>query len=303
MNTPDRTRTDARRAARPVLRAARQLLLVSRPALWINTVGVAVIGLWLAGTLWTWDGRWLTLLIWLTLPYNLLIYGLNDLSDRAEDALSVRKGGWQGARIGEGDARMLLPAIAALNVPFVLYAALTFPPGANLVLLASATLFALYSLPPVRFKTRPPLDSISNVAYAFPVVVPALLLGVPAPGVALLALMAWSVGKHAFDAAQDVSADRHAGVRTVATSLGVRGAALWALGWFGVAGAALWTLSPLSALSVWIVSGGLAARLLTRPDEAHARALYPASLLSPWIVGTVGGVQLVYVLARGLWQG
>lgn len=278
----------------------RQLLLVSRPALWVNTLGVATVGLWLAGELWSWDARWLALLVWLTLPYNLLIYGLNDVADRAEDALSARKGGWQGARLAGAQVRPLLWSVALLNLPFVVYFALTMPPAALLTLLLAALLFALYSLPPVRFKGRPFLDSLSNVAYALPIVVPALLLGAPPPVTALAALMAWSVGKHAFDAVQDLSADRAAGVRTIATVLGPGGTARWSLAWFALAGALLWPLSPLSALSVWLVSGTLAARLLRAPHEATARALYPASLLSPWLVGAAAGVQLVYALARGL---
>lgn len=279
---------------------ARQVLLASRPALWINTVGVGIVGLWLAGSLYTLDPRVLAFAVWLTLPFNLLIYGLNDVTDRAEDALSERKGGWQGARLRDRDVGAVVWSVAALNAPFLAYFALSFPPGAFGTLLLSVLLFAFYSLPPVRFKARPFLDSLSNVAYALPVVVPALILQRDVPWLPLAALMAWSIGKHAFDAAQDVSADEGAGLATIATTLGVRATALWSLSWFGLAGALLVPLSVLSALGVWLVSGGLATRLLLDPTEARARRLYRASLLSPWIVGTVAGVQLVYVLARAL---
>ncbi|AFZ68591.1 UbiA family prenyltransferase [Deinococcus peraridilitoris] len=281
-------------------RLARQLLLVSRPALWINTVGVGVVGLWLAGSLWSWEARWLVLLLWLTFPYNLLIYGLNDCSDRAEDAVSERKGGWQGARLEAEHLRPLLWAIPFVNAPFVLYFVLAFPSAALLTLTLAMLLFTLYSLPPVRFKSRPLLDSLSNVAYALPVLVPAQLLGQPWPLWPLLALMAWSVGKHAFDAVQDLTADRSAGVRTVATTLGVVATARWSLGWFVLAGALLLPVSELSACSVWLMSGALSLRLLRDPREATARRLYPLSLLSPWLLGAVAGVQLVYQLARAV---
>ena len=276
-----------------------RLLLVSRPALWINTLGVGVVGVWLAGRLWPWDPRALALLLWLSWPYNLLIYGLNDLSDRAEDALSARKGGWQGARLLGEELGPLPWAILALNLPFALYFALGFPPLVCGVLLLSALLFTLYSLPPVRLKGRAPLDSLANVAYALPLVVPALLLGARPPLGVLAALMAWSVGKHAFDAAQDREADAAAGVRTIAVRLGVRGAACWSLAWFAFAGALLWPPAPVGAVILWTLSGGLALALLRRPSEARARALYPASLLSPWLLGLALGVPLVYALARG----
>ena len=279
----------------------RQMLSVSRPALWVNTVGVLVTGLWLSGQLYTLQPVfWLTLL-YLTLPYNLLIYGLNDLSDQAEDALSSRKGGWQGARLDAAEARPLLAWILTLNVPFLLALAFLLPPAALLTLLLSTALFAGYSLPPVRFKARPLLDGLSNVAYALPLALPALLLGRPVPVLALLALCTYSVGKHAFDAAQDSESDRKVGLNTTAVWLGVRGTALYALSWFVLAGALLWPLSRLSALALLLVCGGMACRLWTRPSTREAARLYPLSIVTPWIVGGVSGVQLVYLLVRGLY--
>lgn len=264
-------------------------------------MGVLITGLWLSGQLYTLQPAfWLTLL-YLTLPYNLLIYGLNDLSDGAEDALSTRKGGWQGARLGAAEGRPLLNWILALNVPFLLALAFLLPAVALLTLLLSAALFAGYSLPPLRFKARPLLDGLSNVAYALPLALPALMLGRPLPALALLALCAYSVGKHAFDAAQDVDSDRRAGLNTTAVWLGVRGTALYALGWFVLAGALLWPLSRLSAVTLLLVCGGMALRLWTRPTTGEAAWLYPLSIATPWIVGAVSGVQLVYLLVRGLY--
>lgn len=278
-----------------------RLLAVSRPALWVNTVGPLVVGLWLTGRLWTPEPGLLALLAYLTLPFNLLIYGLNDLADREEDAASGRKGGWQGARLGPGEPGPLRTAVLAVNIPALVGLGLLLPPGAFVVLLFSAALFAAYSVPPVRLKARPFLDGLSNVAYALPLALPALTLGEAVPALPLAALMAYSVGKHAFDAAQDVPADRAAGVRTVATTLGVPGTALYALAWFGVAGALLWPVSRLTALALWGVCGGLALALRRSPTPERAARLYPLSILSPWAVGTVAGVPLVYLLARGLW--
>ncbi|MBB5232597.1 UbiA family prenyltransferase [Deinococcus budaensis] len=278
-----------------------RLLAVSRPALWVNTVGPLVMGLWLTGRLWTPDPAWWLLLAYLTLPFNLLIYGLNDLSDREEDAVSGRKGGWQGARLGAGEGGPLLGAVLALNLPFLAALALLLPPGAFALLLGAAALFVAYSVPPLRLKGRPFLDGLSNVAYALPLALPALALGEPVPALPLAALMAYAVGKHAFDAAQDVPADRAAGVRTVATTLDVRGAALYALGWFGLAGALLWPVSRLTAAALWLVCGGMGLALLRRPTPARAARLYPLSIVTPWIVGTAAGMPLVYLLARGLW--
>ncbi|WP_245896080.1 UbiA family prenyltransferase [Deinococcus irradiatisoli] len=276
----------------------RRVVLVSRPALWINTLGVALTGLWLSGQLWNTGAAWLTLLAYLTLPFNALIYGLNDVSDMAEDARSERKGGWQGARLRPHEAGSLLWSVAALNVPFLLALSWLLPPAAYLTLLLSAALFAGYSLRPLRFKTRPFLDGLSNVAYALPLLVPALMLGAPVPLLAFAALCAYAVGKHAFDAVQDIPADVAAGTTTVATRLGAGGSAGYALGWFGLSGALLWPLSPLSSAALWLVCGGMALKLRRQPTPAQAARLYALSIVSPWIVGAVSGVQLVYVLAQ-----
>ena len=80
-----------------VAEQVRRIVHISRPVLWINAIGPAVIGMWLAGSLWDWTA--LPLLIWLTLPFNLLIYGVNDVFDQDTDALNARKGSLEGARI------------------------------------------------------------------------------------------------------------------------------------------------------------------------------------------------------------
>ncbi|WP_034384820.1 UbiA family prenyltransferase [Deinococcus sp. YIM 77859] len=289
-----------RRLTLPASLPLSRLLAVSRPALWVNTVGPLVMGLWLTGHLWTVHPGLLLLVVYFTLPFNLLIYGLNDLADREEDALSSRKGGWQGARLGLGEARPLLRGILALNAPFLLALALLLPPAAWALLLLTAGLFTAYSLLPLRLKGRPFLDGFSNVAYALPLALPALVLGRPLPELPLAALMAYAVGKHAFDAVQDIPADRCAGTRTVATTLGARGTALYALIWFGLAGGLLWPVSRLTAAALWLVCGGMALALLLRPTPVRAARLYLLSIVTPWLVGTVAGVPLVYLLARGL---
>ena len=53
--------------------------------------------MWLAGNLFAWGA--LPILLWLTLPFNLLIYGVNDVFDQETDAKNPRKGTLQGARI------------------------------------------------------------------------------------------------------------------------------------------------------------------------------------------------------------
>ena len=70
--------------------AVRRLVHISRPVLWINTIGSGLVAVWLTGALF--DLRALPIILWLTLPFNLLIYGVNDIYDQDTDATNPRKG-------------------------------------------------------------------------------------------------------------------------------------------------------------------------------------------------------------------
>ena len=274
------------------------LFWVSRPALWINTLGVAITGLWLGGHLYTLDPRFWVLMVWLTMPFNLLIYGINDIYDQAEDALNPRKGGLQGARIYPEDVKLIRWAVVALNVPFGVYFCLTFPWQALVWMLFYVLIFVAYSARPIRFKARPYLDAISNAAYAFPMAFVPLLMGSEVPWWALCGTMAWSIGKQAFDAIQDIPHDRKVGIVNTAVKLGVEGTMFWSAAWYTVAFLCFGQLSLLVALAVILVNGRLLYQLHVNPTPAQARRLYPSSMLSPLWIGTVAGVLLVASLVR-----
>lgn len=97
-----------------------------------------------------------------------------------------------------------------------------------------ALVFVFYSAPPLRFKARPYLDSISNAAYAFPLVFVPYALGDSPVWAAALGLMAWSAAKHTYDAVQDIDEDRGVGITTTAVRLGVRGVVAWSGAWWAV---------------------------------------------------------------------
>ncbi|WNB85730.1 UbiA family prenyltransferase [Cellulomonas sp. ATA003] len=194
---------------------------IARPVLWINTIGGGVVGVWLTGTLW--DVRALPVLLWLTLPFNLLIYGVNDIYDQETDAANPRKGSMEGARIRPSEVRLIAWGVAATNIPFLVYFLVALPAAANAAIALYAAVFVFYSAPPLRFKARPFLDSVSNAAYALPLVIVPAALGVAPVWPAAVGLMAWSVAKHPFDAVQDIVEDREAGIMTTAVRLGPRG--------------------------------------------------------------------------------
>jgi 4-hydroxybenzoate polyprenyltransferase len=276
-----------------------RLFHISRPVLWINTVGPATVGLWLAGDLWTWEA--LPILLWLTLPFNLLIYGVNDVFDQETDAKNPRKGTLEGARIQPEEVRTIAFGVLLTNLPFLIYFVLFLPPAANLWMLLYALLFAGYSVPPARFKARPYLDSLSNAAYAFPLVFMPLALSAPVVWPAAFGLMAWSAAKHTFDAVQDVDEDRRVGIETTAVRLGPKGVVLWSGFFWALATACFALVNVPVALVNAAIAGSLLYALYREPTPETGHRLYRFSIAFPYVAGTVAGVQLVAALSLGMY--
>jgi 4-hydroxybenzoate polyprenyltransferase len=276
-----------------------RLFYISRPVLWINTVGPAVIGMWITGSLWA--SAALPILLWLTLPFNLLIYGVNDIFDQETDAKNTRKGTLEGAKISPSEVYLIFWGVLLSNAPFLVYFFWEFPGEAVLWMLLYAVLFLGYSMPPLRFKARPYLDSLSNAAYAFPLIFVPLALGFSPLWPAAIGLMAWSAAKHTFDAVQDLEEDRATGIVTTAVRLGVRGTVLWSGLWWTVATTCFALLNlPLTVVNA-VIAGSLLLALYRSPTPETAHSLYKWSIAFPYVAGTVAGVQLVAALSLGMW--
>jgi 4-hydroxybenzoate polyprenyltransferase len=274
-----------------------RLLHISRPVLWINTVGPATVGMWLTGDLFVWEA--LPILLWLTLPFNLLIYGVNDVFDQETDARNPRKGTLEGARIDPSEVRSVVIGVITTNVPFLVYSLLFVPLSAIAWMFLYALLFAGYSVPPARFKARPYLDSLSNMAYAFPLVFVPLALGSGPVWPAALGLMAWSAAKHTFDAVQDVDEDRRVGIMTTAVRLGPGGVVLWSGAFWALATACFALVNVPVALVNTAIAGTLLYLLGRDPTPETGHRLYKYSIAFPYVAGTVAGVQLVAALSLG----
>jgi 4-hydroxybenzoate polyprenyltransferase len=274
-----------------------RLLHISRPVLWINTVGPAVVGVWLTGELWRWEA--LPLLLWLALPFNLLIYGVNDVFDQETDAKNPRKGSLEGAKILPEEVGTIWRGVILTNVPFLIYFLSVLPYGAVFWILLYAALFVGYSAPVLRFKARPYLDSLSNVAYAFPLVFVPLALESSIVWPAALGLMAWSAAKHTFDAVQDIDEDRKVRILTTAVRLGASGVIFWSGAWWTVATVCFALVSPIVALVNAAFAGGLLYALRRDPAPETGHRLYKYSIAFPYVAGTAAGVLLVAAISLG----
>jgi 4-hydroxybenzoate polyprenyltransferase len=276
-----------------------RLFHISRPVLWINTVGPATVGMWLSGDLWRWD--FLPILLWLTLPFNLLIYGVNDVFDQETDAKNPRKGSLEGARIRSEETYHIWRGVLFTNLSFLVYFIFFLPFGATLWMLLYALFFVGYSTPPARFKARPYLDSLSNAAYAFPLVFTPLALSASPVWPAAVGLMAWSAAKHTFDAVQDVDEDRKVGIETTAVRLGPRGVVLWSGILWALATACFALVNIPVALVNAAIAGSLLYVLRENPAPETGHRLYKYSIAFPYVAGTVAGVQLVGALSLGVY--
>ena len=277
----------------------RRLVEISRPVLWVNTIGTTVIAMWLSGYLWTWEI--LPILIWVTFPFNLLIYGVNDIYDQDTDADNDRKGGYGGAKIKPSETRMIGWGVVLTNVPFLVYFSIVLHGRWEAVAWMALYAFSFwqYSATPLRFKGRPVLDSLSNADYAFPLVFVPLALGAPVVWEAAIGLMAWSMAKHVYDAIQDIDEDRDAGIRTTAVAFGVRGSLIWS-GFWWIVSTVLFALVniPVAVVNA-VLAGWLVLAQWRNPTIERARSLYRYSVAFPYVAGAVAGGQLVVALTLG----
>jgi len=204
--------------------SAWRIFLASRPISWINTGLPFLAGLIAAGAGERLGGWLLAPLLWWGAGYNLFLYGINDLYDRASDAKNPRKGGAEGALLRVRDLPSLRVALWIAGVLPAIVMWLTIPAPAGLAPLVAVGLATLYSAPWfARARSIPILDSVVSSAHFLLPPVAGLLFASAlnddwlAP---LIALALWGGASHALGAVQDVDADRRTGIRTIATLFG-----------------------------------------------------------------------------------
>ncbi|GGD30947.1 prenyltransferase [Nocardioides daphniae] len=222
----------------------------SRPLSWVNTAFPFGAAYLVAGG-GTDVAFWVGCLFFLV-PYNLLMYGLNDVFDYESDLRNPRKGGVEGVVLDRGLHRATILAAVGSSVPFVL-ALLLLGSGTGALVLA-VSLFAViaYSAPVLRFKERPFLDSVTSSTHFVSPALYGLVLAGERGGsfggwdgwplgawAALGGFFLWGMASHAFGAVQDVRADREAGIGSISTVLGARATTWVALALYLAGGAAL----------------------------------------------------------------
>ncbi|MFC4395211.1 prenyltransferase [Arthrobacter sedimenti] len=235
------------------MKTLRMLLLSSRPLSWVNTAyPFAAAYLLTAREI---DVAWVVGTLYFLVPYNLAMYGINDVFDYESDLRNPRKGGVEGAVLDRTMHAVTLRAAIGTNVPFLAALVLLGSPLSWLVLAVSIFAVVAYSAPGLRFKERPFLDSATSSTHFVSPAVYGLVLAqaqfTPALWALLGAFFLWGVASHAFGAVQDVVADRAGGIGSVATVIGAKVTVRFAIAAYLLAGALLlltpWP-GPLAAL-------------------------------------------------------
>jgi lycopene elongase/hydratase (dihydrobisanhydrobacterioruberin-forming) len=204
-----------------VAEQASYLLTLSRPRFWLYLAGPVLVGVAYAAdsVAALFAPGAIALFAYFLLPANVYLYGVNDVFDREIDAANPKKEDREARYRGQRVVPIAVVATGALGLavlPLVPTAA--WPWVGGFLLLGAA-----YSAPPIRFKTTPLLDSVSNGLYIMPgAAAYAAVAGTQPPVLAVLGGWLWAMGMHTFSAIPDIQPDREMGIRTTATVLGER---------------------------------------------------------------------------------
>lgn len=218
-----------------------RLFVASRPLSWVNTAFPFAAAYFMTAR--QIDVVFVVGTIYFLIPYNLAMYGINDVFDYESDLRNPRKGGVEGALLDPSVHRLTLRAAIALNVPFLVFLIAVGSPLSWLVLAISVFAVVAYSAPGLRFKERPFVDSLtSSTHFVSPAIYGFVLAAVaftPSLWALLAAFFLWGIASHAFGAVQDIVADREGGIASIATVIGGRATVRLAFSAYLLAGSLL----------------------------------------------------------------
>jgi len=205
-----------------MIETIKKLFWISRPISWPNTAYPFAAGYIVTGG--GIDALFIIGVLYFLGPYNLLMYGVNDVYDYESDIRNPRKGGIEGMKSQKQFHPTILRAALLTNVPFILLLCLFGNPLSGLVLAVLLFFVVAYSLAGLRFKEKPLLDSItSSIHFVGPLIYALSLTQVTAGAWPfVVAFFLWGIASHAFGAVQDILPDRAGKLASIATYFGGR---------------------------------------------------------------------------------
>lgn len=260
---------------------------LSRPRFWLYLAGPVLVGMVYASNS---PGELLTvknllLFLYFLIPANIMLYGVNDYFDRDIDEENPKKDDKE-ARYDSKmftDGVVLISSLAGMGLFFI--------PEARIWSATFLFLSVFYSAPPLRFKIRPFLDSLSNGLYAVPFVIGFMAVSGNLPPIPVITgAWLWTMAMHTFSAIPDIKPDREAGIQTTATYLGENRAFIYCTLIWVATSAALGTISV--ALGGLFLIYPVLSTLIHITDIDVSRAYW----YYPYINAVIGMVITLYGL-------
>ncbi|WP_156761138.1 prenyltransferase [Microbacterium karelineae] len=293
-----------------VLTAARALIVASRPLSWINTAyPFAAVMILTTGDI---DVTTVVGTLFFLVPYNLLMYGVNDVFDYASDIANPRKGGVEGAMLPPRLHRTTLFAATALTAPFVVALAWLGAERPESWAMLGVSLFAViaYSAPGLRFKEVPLLDSVtSSTHFVTPALCAIALAGTTLTTpliVSLTAFFLWGMASHAFGAVQDIVPDRRAGIGSIATALGAAPTVRLTVALWSGAGALMlftpWPAALVAAVAVPYVASALPYIRVSDERSGSVHRAWRRFLVINYAAGAAVTILLIVGATEGLFS-
>lgn len=211
------------------------LLKVSRPPLWLALPLVFCLGLaygkhGLTDPVFHFTPLMILQMLMLSFPICLFTFGINDVYDYKSDKINSRKLGVEGTILPDEYHDFVKKAVLGTGIAFSSVSLMTLNPINIFFAVTIVVLSYVYSAPPWRLKTRPPLDAISGgiigflapFAMGYSFVDDATALPFHAYCFTLCVM-----GLHAFSTIMDYDVDKRSGDQTFAVAFGKRAAALF----------------------------------------------------------------------------
>lgn len=201
---------------------SKELIKLSRPRFWFYLAGPFMVG-FVAGAdaLSDFDIHFFILLFYFIFIANIMLYGVNDLADESIDILNAKKENKE-IRVDANNRNFVKNAVlVSLSLSFLVF--LFLSKGNYLLMCLFLFLSIFYSLPPLRFKTVPFLDFLSNALYVIPGFIAYYEVTRSAPSIIfIIAPILWASAMHLFSAILDIEPDKEAGIITSAVYLGIK---------------------------------------------------------------------------------
>jgi 4-hydroxybenzoate polyprenyltransferase len=234
-----------------MLLAIKKLFLISRPISWPNTAYPFAAAYLVSGgqlDLTFWIGA-----LYFLGPYNLLMYGINDVFDYESDIKNPRKGGIEGMREQKVFHPTIVRAAIISNLPFVVYFLVIGNWLSRLVFILAVFFVLAYSVAGLRFKEKAILDAATSSLHFVGPMLFGLSLTQFSPDVwpYVIAFFLWGMASQAFGAVQDIMPDRAGGIRSIATLFGARWTVRFAVALYAIA-ACIILLQPWPVMVIGI---------------------------------------------------